>query len=66
MGQTVKLPGDNWVGSWTHTLNGSVFNEARFGYTHFPTQFDILSTLVRNGFVKVQLPAASPVFSTSV
>lgn len=42
LGQTVKLPGDNWVGSWTRSLTPSIFNEARFGYTRFPTRFDIL------------------------
>jgi len=43
-GQTIKLPGDNWVGGWTRSLSSSVFNELRFGYTHFPTRFDLLDT----------------------
>ena len=44
LGQTINLPGDNWVGSWTRTIAPTVYNEARFGYTHFPTRFDILET----------------------
>ena len=44
LGQTVKLPGDNWAGSWTHMITPSLYNEARFGYTHFPTRFDILAS----------------------
>lgn len=42
LGQTVDLPADNWVGSWTHSFTPTVFNEARFGFTHYPTRFDIL------------------------
>jgi hypothetical protein len=42
LGQTIDLPGDNWAGSWTRSLTPSIYNEARFGYTHFPTRFDIL------------------------
>jgi hypothetical protein len=44
LGQTVYLPGDNWAGSWMHTITPNLFNEARFGYTHFPTRFDILAS----------------------
>ncbi|MGH9662148.1 MAG: carboxypeptidase regulatory-like domain-containing protein [Bryobacteraceae bacterium] len=44
LGQTINLPGDNWVGSWTRLVTSSTYNEARFGYTHFPTRFDILET----------------------
>lgn len=43
-GQTVDLPADNVVGSWTHSLRPTLFNEARFGFTHYPTRFDILDT----------------------
>jgi hypothetical protein len=43
-GQTINLPGDNWVGSWTRSLTPTIFNELRFGYTHFPTAFDLLDT----------------------
>ncbi|HZO55836.1 MAG TPA: TonB-dependent receptor [Bryobacteraceae bacterium] len=48
LGQTVNLPGDNWAGSWTHMITPSLYNEARFGYTHFPTRFDILSSENQN------------------
>jgi hypothetical protein len=44
LGQTVKLPGDNWAGSWTRTITPTIYNEARFGYTHYPTRFDILAS----------------------
>ncbi len=44
LGQTVDLPADNWVGSWTHSVTPTVFNELRFGFTHYPTRFDILET----------------------
>ncbi len=44
LGQTIDLPGDNWAGSWTRSISASVYNEARFGYTRFPTRFDILDT----------------------
>lgn len=44
LGQTVFLPSDNLMGSWTRTLTPSLYNEARFGYTHYPTRFDILET----------------------
>ena len=42
LGQTVDLPADNWVGSWTRTITPAIYNEARFGFTHYPTRFDIL------------------------
>ena len=48
LGQTVYLPGDNWAGSWTHMITPSLYNEARFGYTHFPTRFDILASENQN------------------
>lgn len=44
LGQTINLPGDNWAGSWTRSITPAIYNEARFGYTHFPTKFDILET----------------------
>ncbi len=44
LGQTVDLPADNWVGSWTHSFSPTVYNEARFGFTHYPTRFDILDS----------------------
>jgi hypothetical protein len=40
-GQTVDLPGQNWAASFNSTLGPTKFNEARFGYTYFPTRFDI-------------------------
>jgi hypothetical protein len=43
-GQTVDLPADNLAAGWTHAFGPTVFNEARFGFTHFPTRFDILDT----------------------
>jgi Carboxypeptidase regulatory-like domain len=42
LGQTVDLPADNVVASWTHTFSSTLYNEARFGFTHYPTRFDIL------------------------
>jgi hypothetical protein len=42
LGQTVILPSDNLMANWTHSLTPSMFNEARFGFTHYPTLFDIL------------------------
>ena len=42
LGQTVKLPGDNWMGSWTRTITPTLYNELRFGYTDYPTVFDLL------------------------
>jgi len=44
LGQTVFLPSDNVMGSWTRMLTATTFNEARFGFTHYPTRFDILDT----------------------
>ena len=44
LGQTVDLPSDNLMGSWTRSITPTVYNEARFGYTHYPTRFDILQT----------------------
>ncbi len=44
LGQTIDLPGDNWMGSWTRSVTPTIYNEARFGYTHYPTRFDILDT----------------------
>ncbi len=43
-GQSVDLPGQNWAAAWNTTLSPTMFNEIRFGYTHFPTRFDILVT----------------------
>ncbi|MEZ5391695.1 MAG: TonB-dependent receptor [Bryobacterales bacterium] len=40
-GQTVDLPGQNWAASLQSTFGSRMFNELRFGYTHFPTRFDI-------------------------
>ncbi|MFB3827880.1 MAG: carboxypeptidase regulatory-like domain-containing protein, partial [Bryobacteraceae bacterium] len=42
LGQTVILPSDNWMGSWTRSVRPTIFNELRFGFTHYPTLFDIL------------------------
>jgi hypothetical protein len=41
-GQTVDLPADNIAAGWTHAFGPTVFHEARFGFTHYPTRFDIL------------------------
>ena len=43
-GQSVDLPGQNWAAAWNTTFGATKFNEIRFGYTHFPTRFDILVT----------------------
>ena len=40
-GQTIDLPGHNWAAALTSTIGPTMFNEVRFGYTHFPTAFDI-------------------------
>ncbi len=40
-GQTIDLPGQNWAAALTSSLGPTMFNELRFGYTHFPTKFDI-------------------------
>ncbi len=41
-GQTVDLNGDNLAFNWTHSFSPQIHNEARFGFTHFPTRFDTL------------------------
>jgi len=43
LGQTVDLPADNWAGGWTHSFTPTLYNELRFGFTHYPTRFDILN-----------------------
>jgi carboxypeptidase family protein/TonB-dependent receptor-like protein len=43
-GETVDLPGNNWAGGLSTTVGTTMFNEARFGYTHFPSKFDIPDT----------------------
>jgi hypothetical protein len=40
-GQTVDLLGHNWAFTLNSTLSTTLFNEFRFGYTYFPTVFDI-------------------------
>ncbi len=40
-GQTVDLPGQNWAAGFQSTIGANKFNELRFGFTHFPTRFDI-------------------------
>jgi hypothetical protein len=40
-GQTVDLLGHNWAASLNSALSPTLFNELRFGYTYFPTLFDI-------------------------
>ncbi len=40
-GQTVDLLGHNWAFSFNSALSPTLFNEARVGYTYFPTTFDI-------------------------
>ena len=40
-GQTVDLDGHNWAASLNSALSATMFNEFRFGYTYFPTTFDI-------------------------
>ncbi len=40
-GQTIALPGQNIASAFQSTFGASMFNELRFGYTHFPTRFDI-------------------------
>lgn len=40
-GQTIDLPGQNWASALTSSIGPTMFNEARFGYTYFPTRFDI-------------------------
>jgi hypothetical protein len=40
-GQTVNLNGDNIVTNYGRTLGAAMHNELRFGYSRFPTSFDI-------------------------
>ena len=40
-GQTIDLPGQNWASALNTTISPTAFNELRFGYTFFPTRFDI-------------------------
>ncbi|MEP7361738.1 MAG: TonB-dependent receptor [Acidobacteriota bacterium] len=40
-GQTVDLPGHNLAWSLNSSFGATKFNEVRFGYTYFPTVFDI-------------------------
>lgn len=40
-GQTIDLPGQNWASALNTTFGPTKFNELRFGYTFFPTRFDI-------------------------
>ena len=40
-GQTIDLPGQNWASALNSTIGSTMFNELRFGYTFFPTRFDI-------------------------
>src|SRR5437867_1606967 len=44
LAQTVDLPADNVAASWTHAFSPTFYNEARFGFTAFPTAFDILDS----------------------
>jgi hypothetical protein len=40
-GQTIVLDGDNVTMTLSSTLGAAVHNEARVGWSHFPTRFDI-------------------------
>jgi len=40
-GQTIVLDGDSVATALSSTFGATKFNELRFGYTHFPTRFDI-------------------------
>ena len=40
-GETIDLPGHNWAAALTSTIGPTMFNELRFGYTNFPSRFDI-------------------------
>ena len=40
-GQTIDLPGQNWASALNSNFGSTMFNELRFGYTFFPTRFDI-------------------------
>jgi hypothetical protein len=46
-GETVDLKGNNLGANWTHSFTPMLHNEARFGFTHFPTRFD---TLLKESF----------------
>ena len=39
--QIQKLRANNWAGNLTSVIGNAMTNEARFGYTYFPTKFDI-------------------------
>jgi hypothetical protein len=41
-GQRLELKGDNLTMNWTHTFSPTIYNEARFGFTQFPTRFNVL------------------------
>ena len=47
-GQTIDLPGQNWAAAVNSTFGATMFNELRFGYTFFPTRFDIPFTEALN------------------
>ena len=47
-GQTIDLPGQNWAAAVNSTFGATMFNEVRFGYTFFPTRFDIPFTEALN------------------
>lgn len=47
-GQTIDLPGQNWASALNTTFGPTMFNELRFGYTFFPTRFDIPFTEALN------------------
>ena len=40
-GQTVDLNGHNWAFNLSSAFSPTIFNDFRFGYTYFPTTFDI-------------------------
>ena len=48
VGQTIDLPGQNWAAAVNSTFGATMFNEVRFGYTFFPTRFDIPFTEALN------------------
>lgn len=54
VGQTIDLPGDNWASALNTSLGATMFNELRFGYTFFPTRFDIPIQESLNGQLGVQ------------
>ena len=53
-GQTVDLNGDNLAFNWTHSFSPTLHNEARFGFTHFPTRFDTLIQEPLNATLGIQ------------